>query len=212
MRLPEPDAVRRHFEARAREYDDRSGRGFWSLLRRRETRAVLDLLRPAPGENILDAGSGAGHYTAELVRAGARVTALDLSGAMLEALRRRLAVETLEGDLAQVALPPRFDKVLCAGALEFVADPAAAVANLARSLRPGGPGEVVLLLPRAGLVGHVYRAYHRRHGFRVNLFDRAALEGIVAAAEGFVLDSLGRVTFNYVLRMRRRPDAPPREA
>jgi len=200
--VPDPERVRRYFDGQAAAYTGRSAGGFWRRLRDRETRAVINLARPKSGERILDAGAGAGHYTERLVEAGAEVTALDFSASMLAALRQRLQIDIIEGDLATVHLNPVFDKVVCAGALEFVPDPAAAVANLASALRPEGPGEIVLLLPARGIAGRIYRFFHRGHGFTVNLFSRADVERLVPPDQGFRIDSHGKVTFNYVVRLR----------
>lgn len=179
---PEARKVRDYFEAQARVYAGRSERGLWRMIRQREMQAVLELLQPKAGEAILDAGCGAGHYTAALAAAGARLTALDISSAMLETVRARLGVETIQGDLAAAPLAPRFDKILCAGALEFVPDPPAALANLAKALRPDGPRVLVVLLPAASLAARLYRLYHCSHGFRVHLFGAREVSALDAAA------------------------------
>lgn len=51
--------------------------------------AVLDLLRPQPGEAILDVGGGQGVLTPALVEAGARVTVVDASAKLIAAAKRR---------------------------------------------------------------------------------------------------------------------------
>src|SRR5690606_10609420 len=119
------------FGQQATEYATGSQRGMWRYLRRLEQQALLGLLQPQKGERILDAGCGAGHYTELLLQAGASTTALDLTEEMVEAVRQRLNVPTISGDLCQIDLAPEFDKILCAGALEFVSDPAEAVAHMA---------------------------------------------------------------------------------
>lgn len=100
-----------------------------------------------PADRVLDVGCGSGVSTVAAARqAGAgSVTALDLSAPLLEAARRRCAeaglgnVRFVHGD-AQVHPfePASFDVVLSRFGVMFFADPAAAFANLARALRPGG--------------------------------------------------------------------------
>jgi ubiquinone/menaquinone biosynthesis C-methylase UbiE len=51
--------------------------------------AVLDLLRPIPGESILDVGGGQGVLAPALVDAGAQVTVVDASAKLIAAARRR---------------------------------------------------------------------------------------------------------------------------
>lgn len=51
--------------------------------------AVLDLLRPQPGERILDIGGGQGVLASYLADAGARVTVTDASAKLIAAANRR---------------------------------------------------------------------------------------------------------------------------
>ncbi|RBY84877.1 class I SAM-dependent methyltransferase [Blastococcus sp. TF02A-30] len=108
------------------------------------------LLRAAgirPGDRVLDVGSGAGVSTVAAARFAehGHVTALDISGPLLEAARRRAEhaglanVTFVQGD-AQVHrfAPASFDVVLSRFGVMFFADPRAAFANLASALREGG--------------------------------------------------------------------------
>ena len=92
------------------------------------------------GGRVLDAGCGAGWGTALLARE-AEAVGVDLSPAAIAAARREHGEEAefAEGDLG--ALPfgeAAFDAVVCFEALTHLADPAAALAELRRVLRPGG--------------------------------------------------------------------------
>lgn len=51
--------------------------------------AVLDLLQPSPGEEILDVGGGQGVLAPSLVEVGARVTVVDASAKLIAAAKRR---------------------------------------------------------------------------------------------------------------------------
>jgi SAM-dependent methyltransferase len=62
-------------------------RGAW--FGARERRLLLELLAPAPGETVLDAGCGTGWFSSALADAGLSVTGLDPNAAALAFLRRR---------------------------------------------------------------------------------------------------------------------------
>jgi ArsR family transcriptional regulator len=111
--------------------------------------ALLALL--PPGWTVADLGCGTGQTAAALAPHVRRVIAVDQSAAMLKAAKKRTAalgnVEVRQGSLE--ALP--LDAASCDGALlllalTYVADPAAAVREAARILRPGGRLVVVDLL------------------------------------------------------------------
>ena len=102
-----------------------------------------------PGDRLLDVGCGAGDavlaLAADLGPTGA-ATALDVSAAMVSAARARSAAAPVSctltfdvGDVRSLDLPAgSFDAVRAERTLQWVADPAAAIGQLTRVLRPGG--------------------------------------------------------------------------
>jgi SAM-dependent methyltransferase len=96
-----------------------------------------------PGDRVLDAGSGPGRFTLELLRLGAHVTALDISPGQLELLRTRVPdVDAVLGDVTDLSQfdDDTFDVTVCfGGPLSYVLDRAdKAVAELARVTKPDG--------------------------------------------------------------------------
>lgn len=89
--------------------------------------------------DVLDLGAGTGKLTRTLVAAGHRVTAVDPSEGMLAVLAGALPqVRTVVGPAEQLPLPDGgFDVVTVAQAWHWL-DHAAAAAECARVLRPGG--------------------------------------------------------------------------
>ena len=107
-----------------------------------ERPALLALLPPVAGRDVLDAGCGAGWYAERLVDAGARVTGVDASAAMVGHARRRVGdrVAFHVHDLA-APLPfadASFDVVLSALVLHYLRDLAPTLAEFRRVLRPDG--------------------------------------------------------------------------
>jgi len=98
-------------------------------------------------DRVLDIGCGTGQTTRDAARAAADGVALgvDLSGQMI-ALARRLAagqgIANARFEQADAQIHPfpaaSFDVAISRTGTMFFADPAAAFANIARALRPGG--------------------------------------------------------------------------
>lgn len=134
-----PDHI---FDAWPERYDQWFQTPIGRLIREYESRLMLDLLRPAPGEHFLDAGCGTGVFTVDLLRQGSRVAGLEISRPMLLAARDKCQAalfRPVQGDM--LALPFAdgcFDKVLSMTAIEFIAEGRQAVQEMFRVTKKGG--------------------------------------------------------------------------
>ena len=100
--------------ARTAEFFDEYGEQEWLRFENGRTpgpsltthiRALEGYVRP--GDRVLDAGSGPGRFTLEMLRLGAHVTALDISPGQLELLRARVPdVEAVVGDITDLSRFP----------------------------------------------------------------------------------------------------------
>jgi SAM-dependent methyltransferase len=98
---------------------------------------VLELLRPQPGERILDLGCGDGVLSAKIAAAGARVVAVDAGPDMVAAARSRgLDARVMDGQ--KLAFDRAFDAVFSNAALHWMGDQEAVLAGVFRALKPGG--------------------------------------------------------------------------
>ncbi|WP_335342430.1 class I SAM-dependent methyltransferase [Polycladomyces zharkentensis] len=94
------------------------------------------------GMDVLDAGCAAGWYSEQLLRLGARVTAVDASPRMVEAAKRRLGdrvdvrLHNLEDPLPFEA--EQFDWIVCSLSLHYLLDWAPVLSEFARVLKSGG--------------------------------------------------------------------------
>jgi ubiquinone/menaquinone biosynthesis C-methylase UbiE len=153
------------------------GQRFWveaphPLITRARLRKVL---APADGERLLELGPGTGYYTLELAGwvGSGTVEIFDLQQEMLDhtmVRARERGIENLiptQGDASQLPFgDDRFDAVVLTAVLGEIPDREAAMAEIARVLRPGGrlivgelfgdphfttPGELTRLAAGAGL-------------------------------------------------------------
>ena len=105
---------------------------------RLQTGLVMRLLRPLPGERVLDVGCGSGLHLQAFKRKGLDVTGLDPSPDMIDLARKRLGnqAELYPGQAEDLPFEDNaFDVVCLITALEFVDDAEAALAEALRVAR-----------------------------------------------------------------------------
>jgi 2-polyprenyl-3-methyl-5-hydroxy-6-metoxy-1,4-benzoquinol methylase len=173
----------------------------WSRwVRPGEVRSVIETIDAQPGDEILDVGCGSGTYARLLAARGLRVVAVDASARMVEATRP-LVARALVADIETLALGQQFDRVICLGVLDFVADPALCIANLARHVKDGG--RLIVLVPRSGWPGLYYRVAKLLAGIRVHVFDPSGLDA-AAGVHGLVREAFRYPLLNsLVIRWRK---------
>jgi len=138
----------------------------WDVLQRVATaraeqsaRAVLD---------IVDVGGGTGGFAVPFAALGHRVTVVDpspdaLAGAQRRAAEQRVPLAAVQGDadgLDHLAGESAADLIICHNVLEYVDNPAAAMAVIARVLRPGG---TVSILAANAVAAVLHRALSGRY-------------------------------------------------
>jgi len=107
--------------------------------------AFLELLGDVRGRSVLDIACGEGSVTRELARRGAKMTAIDLSPAMIELaveeeVREPLGVEYHVGNSANMKTLPdaRFDVVICFMAVMDIASAESTFEEVGRVLKRSG--------------------------------------------------------------------------
>jgi ubiquinone/menaquinone biosynthesis C-methylase UbiE len=125
---------------------------------------LVDALRLAPGERMLDLATGTGEVAVRAALRGATVNGLDIAEPMLEKARRRADEEKVEitFDLGDAEYLPYdddvFDVVASNFGLIFAPDHANVAAELARVTRPGGRLGFTAWKPNPKL-GELYRRF-----------------------------------------------------
>jgi SAM-dependent methyltransferase len=152
---------------------------------------------------VLDLGCGEGRHAFEAYRRGATVVALDHGRSEVATTAEWLAAiaaageapagahaGVVRGDLLALPFPDAsVDRVIAAEVLEHIPDDRAAMAEIARVLRPGGRAAVTV--PRYGperVCWALSDAYHANEGGHVRIYrgdvlrDRLAAAGLVPGA------------------------------
>jgi SAM-dependent methyltransferase len=130
------------------------------------------LIGQVTGLRVADIGCGTGRHALRLAAAGAKVTAVDFSAAMLQRARAKPGAELVEfvqHDLAKpFPLPSAaFDRVLCCLVLDHIADLGSFFTELRRICRPDGKVVISVMHPAMTLRGVQARFVDPASGRRV---------------------------------------------
>ena len=183
---------------------------------------VLDLLKPQPGERILDLGSGDGVLTEKIAAAGASVVGVDAAADMVAAARKRgLDARVMDGH--ELNFSNEFDAVFSNAALHWMKhDPDGVIAGVRRALKPGGrfvaemgghgcvaaiTVAMIAMLERRGIDGKSmiawyfptvddYRARLERGGFKVEYIELIPRPTPLPTNMAGWLETFGQVFFN----------------
>lgn len=182
----------------SREFFGRVG-GEWDQIRRElfgespEVEAAVDLMDPT--WTALDLGCGTGEWSERLAAVVKRVIAVDRERSMLHAARQRLSgvhnVVFVEAPLDALPLKDgTADVAICSLVLHHLENPAGAMAEALRALRPGGKLLVMDMVP------HIQEDLMRSMGHRHPGFSEDDMREFAAASAA------------QLVRYRRLPPAP----
>lgn len=152
----------------------------WDALRQVLAARVAETGRAAL--DIVDAGGGTGGFAVPFAALGHNVTVVDPSPDALAAARRRAAernvrLTAVQGDadgLDTLVGQESADLVICHSVLEYVDSPAAAMAAIARVLRPGA---TVSVLAANAVAAVLQRALAGRYADARELLAAASADG-----------------------------------
>lgn len=152
---------------------------------------AFDLLIPFEalrGKRVLEIGCGMGYHTELLIRAGAEVTAIDLSPTSVEATTARLALRgleatVLEGDAEKLPFnDQQFAFVWSWGVIHHSSRTGRIVREIARVLMPGGECRVMVY---NRLSGALRATFFREHFLKGGFLRQSVEESLYRTADGF---------------------------
>lgn len=174
---------------------------------------LLRLLPGRGGRMVLDAGAGDGHLSWLMLAEGHKVLSLDLSFHRLDKARSgsSRALTAVQANCGNIPLADAsFDAVVFSEILEHLEDPATAIREGARVLRPGG--RMIISVPHAQdapdvVCPNCLKTFNAAG--HVNHFDVATLTGMTVQAGMRVERVFGGVSSLSRYCLRRLPRLAP---
>jgi ubiquinone/menaquinone biosynthesis C-methylase UbiE len=178
---------------------------------------LAEALADAPLGQVLDIGTGTGRMAELFAQQAERIVALDKNLEMLRVARAKLQhlptaqIELVQGDFADLPFADAgFDTVVLHQVLHFAPDPAPALAEAARVLRPGGRIAIV------DFASHDHEELRIRHQHaRLGFADRQMAELLrsagFTASTPIALDG-GELIVKIWIGKRRAASASPKTA
>jgi len=140
------------------------------------------------GKRVLEIGCGMGLHSETMIRAGANLTAIDISPTSVEATTRRLQVkglkgEIIEGDAEKLPFPDgEFDFVWSWGVIHHSSNTGRIVRQIARVLKPGGETRI-MVYNREGRPARI--AFWWDHIAKLGFLKRSYEESLYRSTDGF---------------------------
>ncbi len=133
------------------------------MIRREELKLVAEQLRLRPNHRVLEIGCGSGFYWKKLSALSHAWLGIDNCSEMISAARS-VGANVLLGELLPLyksdVIRCDFDRILLAGCLEFFenSESLSKTLNCSITLAKANQGRLVILSPKTGLFGFLYRA------------------------------------------------------
>jgi ubiquinone/menaquinone biosynthesis C-methylase UbiE len=189
------------FDSWTEKYDNWFATPTTQFVKKYELELLLQLLKPQPGEEILDAGCGTGIFTEDVAQAGTKVTGMDISLPMVTKAAvqlRSMNFSPICGDMC--ALPfgdNSFDKAFSMTAIEFIEDAPGVIKELNRVVKKGGCIVVTTLNSLSPWAERREQKGRRGHSLFSNIYFRSPADmrllipggGVVTTAIHFDKDA-----------------------
>ena len=197
--------VGNYFGNVSKNYNKKRIGGFFGVLLNiffvdKEKKVLISKLKPSRGEKILDAGCGSGLYSKIIASYGAEPFGIDISEGMIQQYTKS-GMPGVVGDIEKLPFNFKFDKILCAGALEFANDPSLAISSFSEHLKKNGT--FVLLYPKSNIFGLLYYLYHKSHRINIKLFSKKHITNIIGSNNFILISICGANPLTNVLVTKR---------
>ena len=188
-----------YFDKKASNYNYNSYSFPWSIIRNLEAKSVVKLIGNIKNSCVFDIGSGSGFYTKLMINNKAKkVYALDGSKKMLNNIHVKNVIK-INKNAEKFQLNRKFNKIICAGLLEFVDSPELILKNIKKHALKDC--RLVILCPSDNLLGKLYKFYHFKNKIKIKLFNINEFAKILKKT-GWSIISTKHIAFSHIILVK----------
>ena len=162
--------IKYYFDFKSSSYEKKSHSFPWNIIRKQEKKIILSFIGRIKNLSVVDIGCGSGFYTKIIFKNEPReLYAIDNSTKMLSYIKEKKIIK-INQNIENLKLNKKFDKLICAGLLEFTSYPTKALINIRKIAKKNSV--LVLLCPKSNFLGKIYKKFHQRNQIKINLFSQ----------------------------------------
>ena len=192
--------VRIYFDKKSKKYQSKSISFPWSLIRKFEKKTILNFLGNIRNLKIADVGSGSGYYSKIIIKKKPKeIYAIDNSAEMLKQIKEK-KIKKIKQNSERLTINKKFDKIICAGLLEFNINPLKTLKNINKISK--NKAILVLLCPKNNLFGKLYRNFHLNNNIKIKLFSNLEIKKLLKKSNWNIL-KMDEFLFSMIFKLRK---------
>ena len=177
--------IRTYFNKKSKKYHTKSISFPWCLIRKFEKNIIFSFLGNVRNLKIADVGSGSGYYSKIIIKKKPKeIYAIDNSAEMLNQIKEK-KIKKIKQNSEELIINKKFDKLICAGLLEFNTNPLKTLKNINKISKK--KAILVLLCPKNNLFGKLYRKFHLNNNIKIKLFSTLEIKKLLKKSNWNIL-------------------------
>ncbi len=192
--------IRTYFNKKSKKYHTKSISFPWSLIRKFEKKIIFSFLGNVRNLKIADVGSGSGYYSKIIIKKKPKeIYAIDNSAEMLNQIKEK-KIKKIKQNSEELIINKKFDKLVCAGLLEFNTNPIKTLKNINKISKK--KAILVLLCPKNNFFGKLYRKFHLNNNIKIKLFSTLEIKKLLKKSNWNILKK-DEFLFSMIFKLRK---------